>query len=53
MYCARLKEVMHLKKKFIEAYGEQTLIDDANLVIKMVELNARKVREYRDRGNSK
>lgn len=52
MFCARLKEVMQMKKKFIQVYGEQALIKDHSTVISMKELHEKQVREFRNRGNS-
>lgn len=52
LICARLKEVMGMKKAFIKKFGEQQLIDDFNTAEAMRNLHAKQVREYRDRRDS-
>lgn len=41
-----------MKKRFIQAYGEQSLFDDYTTAMNMKELHEKQILEFRNRGNS-
>ena len=49
--CAKLKEVMGLKKAFIRVFGEEQLVKDHDTAMR--NRNVQQVSKHRNRGDSK